>query len=131
VTDVFTIRAGTDYADAIGMLLRFLGPGGPFYRYAKERSGYNTLVDLDYPTDSDWLVEAKALAAVIGMQLIQSKTGIWMVVDLEELNEEEERALAFELAFQMGELFPDKMLASLSRVQWDEWKEWLQKRRLT
>jgi hypothetical protein len=124
------IEGGTDYADAIGQLLRMLGPGGPYYRYAKERTGVIT-PELTFPDGSDWLAEAKNLAAVLGQRLIQTKTGVWRVVDPGEWNSQldEERHLAHELAVLMQEPHVDKMLAALSDEQWDEWKDWLRKRK--
>jgi hypothetical protein len=124
------IRGGTDYADAIGILLRQLGPSGPFWRYAKEPSDYKT-PPLSFPPNTDWLAEARSMAVAMDKRLIQTKTGTWVVVDPDEWNPrvDEERDLLLELAFQMRELEPDTLLGRMSRMQWDEWQDWLRKRR--
>jgi hypothetical protein len=126
---VIRIEGGIDYADAIGQLLRHLGPGGPFYRYFKEPTGVN-VPELLYADNSDWLAEAKGLAVAIGKRLIQSKTGVWRVVDPAEWNFQldEERHLAHELAAVMQELHVDLMLGQLSSAEWEEWKDFLRKR---
>lgn len=124
------VAAGIDYADAIGVLLKQLGPGSPGWRYARQPTHLTTPDVLRYPPDTDWLQAARDLARDIGRRLTQSKSGVWLVVEEWDMAEEE-HDLAHELAALMGRLDVELMVDSLTKPQWDDWKDWLRKRRLT
>jgi hypothetical protein len=135
IVDVVTavvIPADTDYADAVGMLLKPIGPGGPYWRYQSESTGLKTPAELRYKLDEDWMRAACELAQAAGFSL-ENRDGWLKLVDVAaeqaEAERVEDRRLELELAYRMGYPRVDDLLAVLSDSELAEWKQFLADRK--
>lgn len=124
------IPEGVEYLDAVSRLFR-LGALSSRYTWAFEDTGRVLPSELRYPQNTDWVHAAHELARTIGkrIELCQDVKGkVYRLVE-DELDAPDSRVLAHELAFAMGRLDVDAMLAELTKEQWAEWKSFLRSRR--
>lgn len=115
------IAKGTDYAAAVGELLRQLGR----WAYAADPIGKVLAADMCYRYDkhTDWLELAHRLAAAGGFRLEQKPSGMWRLVDPSVVAVE--RRAAMELALMLGHVNVDDMLSMISAAEFTEWREFL------